>query len=51
MSNPQITSEPKPPFPKQKLEKPGLEADMELRPRYPGAALQARRASSKARWR
>jgi len=34
MSNPQITSEPKPPFPKQKLEKPGLEAEMEVKPRY-----------------
>ena len=34
MSNPQITSEPKPPFPKQKLEKPGIEAEMELKPRY-----------------
>jgi NAD(P)-dependent dehydrogenase (short-subunit alcohol dehydrogenase family) len=34
MSQPQITSEPKPPFPKQKLDKPGLEADMEVQPRY-----------------
>ncbi|MGE3177835.1 MAG: SDR family oxidoreductase [Vicinamibacterales bacterium] len=31
---PQIDSEPKPPFPKQKLEKPGLEADMSPRPAY-----------------
>ncbi len=34
MSNPQITSEPKPPFPKQKLDKPGLEAEMDVKPRY-----------------
>jgi NAD(P)-dependent dehydrogenase (short-subunit alcohol dehydrogenase family) len=31
---PQIQSEPKPPYPKQKLEKPGLEAEMELKPRW-----------------
>jgi len=41
MSNPQITSEPKPPFPKQKLEKPGLEADMEVRPRYQAPRYKA----------
>jgi len=34
MSNPQITSEPKPPFPKQKLDKPGVEAEMDVKPRY-----------------
>jgi NAD(P)-dependent dehydrogenase (short-subunit alcohol dehydrogenase family) len=34
MAKPQIDSEPKPPFPRQKLEKPGLEGDMELRPKY-----------------
>jgi NAD(P)-dependent dehydrogenase (short-subunit alcohol dehydrogenase family) len=34
MTNPQITSEPKPPFPEQKLEKPGLEADMQEPPKY-----------------
>ena len=34
MANPQITSEPKPPFPDLKLEKPGLEAELEPRPRY-----------------
>jgi NAD(P)-dependent dehydrogenase (short-subunit alcohol dehydrogenase family) len=34
MADSQITSEPRPPFPKQKLEKPGIEADMKLRPRY-----------------
>jgi NAD(P)-dependent dehydrogenase (short-subunit alcohol dehydrogenase family) len=38
MATPQIDSEPKPPFPPRKLEKPGLEADLEPRPRY-----QARR--------
>jgi NAD(P)-dependent dehydrogenase (short-subunit alcohol dehydrogenase family) len=34
MSKPQIESEPKPPFPEQKLKKPGLEADMRPRPNY-----------------
>ena len=34
MPKPQIISEPKPPLPKQKLKKPGLEAAMKLRPRY-----------------
>ena len=34
MAKPQIQSEPKPPFPKQKLEKPGLEAELEPRPKY-----------------
>jgi len=34
MSRPQIESEPKPPFPARKLEKPGLEADLRPRPRY-----------------
>src|SRR5207244_11781091 len=34
MSKPQMTSEPKPPFPKQKLDKPGIEAELEPRPRY-----------------
>src|SRR5581483_3807416 len=38
MAKPQIESEPKPPFPAQKLDKPGIEAQMELRPKY-----QARR--------
>ncbi|MFL6262368.1 MAG: SDR family oxidoreductase [Thermoanaerobaculia bacterium] len=31
---PQVQAEPKPPYPKQKLEKPGLEAEMELKPRW-----------------
>jgi NAD(P)-dependent dehydrogenase (short-subunit alcohol dehydrogenase family) len=34
MAKPQIQSEPKPPQPKQKLEKPGVEADMTRRPKY-----------------
>src|SRR4051812_8750100 len=33
---PQVQSEPKPPYPKQKLEKPGLEAEMELKPKWRG---------------
>jgi enoyl-ACP reductase-like protein len=31
---PQVLSEPKPPFPKQKLPKPGLERDLNPRPKY-----------------
>jgi NAD(P)-dependent dehydrogenase (short-subunit alcohol dehydrogenase family) len=31
---PQVQSEPKPRYPKQKLEKPGIEAEMELQPRW-----------------
>ncbi|HMD35378.1 MAG TPA: SDR family oxidoreductase [Vicinamibacterales bacterium] len=34
MAKPQITSEPKPPFPEQKLDKPGIEAELDPRPRY-----------------
>jgi NAD(P)-dependent dehydrogenase (short-subunit alcohol dehydrogenase family) len=34
MSKPQMQSEPKPPFPEQKLPKPGLEADLKPRPKY-----------------
>jgi NAD(P)-dependent dehydrogenase (short-subunit alcohol dehydrogenase family) len=34
MTKPQIQSEPKPPFPGRKLEKPGLERDLEPKPRY-----------------
>ncbi len=31
---PQVQAEPKPPYPKQKLEKPGIEAEMKLKPRW-----------------
>jgi NAD(P)-dependent dehydrogenase (short-subunit alcohol dehydrogenase family) len=34
MSKPQTQAEPKPPFPKQKLDKPGIEADLQPRPKY-----------------
>jgi NAD(P)-dependent dehydrogenase (short-subunit alcohol dehydrogenase family) len=34
MAKPQTQSEPKPPFPKQKLEKPGIEAELKPRPKY-----------------
>src|SRR3954453_21814253 len=34
MTKPQIEAEPKPPFPKQKLDKPGIEAELKPRPRY-----------------
>jgi NAD(P)-dependent dehydrogenase (short-subunit alcohol dehydrogenase family) len=41
MSQPQINAEPKPPFPEQKLPKPGLEADLEPRPKYEAARYKA----------
>ena len=41
MAKPQIVSEPKPPLPKQKLEKPGLESAMKLRPRYQAPRYRA----------
>lgn len=31
---PQVQSEPKPPYPQQKLEKPGIEAEMEMKPQW-----------------
>jgi NAD(P)-dependent dehydrogenase (short-subunit alcohol dehydrogenase family) len=34
MPKPQIQSEPKPPFPAKKLEKPGLEAELAPKPKY-----------------
>src|SRR3954470_17947841 len=34
MAKPHIRAYPKPPLPKQKLKKPGVEAEMTLRPRY-----------------
>src|SRR3989442_13558621 len=34
MAKPQMQTEPKPPFPKQKLAKPGIEADLKPRPKY-----------------
>jgi NAD(P)-dependent dehydrogenase (short-subunit alcohol dehydrogenase family) len=34
MSKPQTQTEPKPPFPEQKLEKPGIEAELNPRPKY-----------------
>jgi NAD(P)-dependent dehydrogenase (short-subunit alcohol dehydrogenase family) len=34
MGQSQTTAEPKPPFPKQKLEKPGIEAELKPRPKY-----------------
>jgi NAD(P)-dependent dehydrogenase (short-subunit alcohol dehydrogenase family) len=41
MAKPQIESEPKPPFPKQKLDKPGREADMTVRPKYQAPRYKA----------
>lgn len=40
MAKPQIQSEPKPPFPAQKLSKPGVESDMTPRPRYEASRYQ-----------
>jgi NAD(P)-dependent dehydrogenase (short-subunit alcohol dehydrogenase family) len=37
MAKPQIDAEPKPPFPEQKLAKPGIEAELRPRPRYQAA--------------
>jgi len=37
MAKPQITSEPTPPFPDKKLDKPGLEAELTPRPKYQAA--------------
>ena len=34
MTKPQMQEEPKPPFPARKLDKPGLEAELEPKPRY-----------------
>jgi NAD(P)-dependent dehydrogenase (short-subunit alcohol dehydrogenase family) len=34
MAKPQIESEPKPPFPAKKLDKPGIEAELDPKPRY-----------------
>jgi NAD(P)-dependent dehydrogenase (short-subunit alcohol dehydrogenase family) len=39
MAKPQIQAEPKPPFPDTKLAKPGIEAELEPRPK--GSAIQA----------
>jgi NAD(P)-dependent dehydrogenase (short-subunit alcohol dehydrogenase family) len=41
MAKPQIESEPKPPFPAQKLPKPGIEADLRPRPRYQAPRYKA----------
>jgi NAD(P)-dependent dehydrogenase (short-subunit alcohol dehydrogenase family) len=32
--DPQVQGEPKPPYPRQKLEKPGIEAEMKLKPQW-----------------
>jgi NAD(P)-dependent dehydrogenase (short-subunit alcohol dehydrogenase family) len=34
IEEPQVQAEPKPPYPEQKLEKPGIEAEMEMKPRW-----------------
>src|SRR5687767_351457 len=41
MAPPQIQQEPKPPFPKQHQEQPGLEKDLKPRPRYQAARYKA----------
>jgi NAD(P)-dependent dehydrogenase (short-subunit alcohol dehydrogenase family) len=40
-SKPQMQSEPKPPFPEQKLESPGLESQLEPRPHYEASRYKA----------
>jgi NAD(P)-dependent dehydrogenase (short-subunit alcohol dehydrogenase family) len=40
-ADPQITSEPKPPMPDQKLPQPGLEAELKQKPRYEAARYRA----------
>ncbi|WP_093802139.1 SDR family oxidoreductase [Streptomyces sp. Wb2n-11] len=40
-TTPQVTSEPHPPFPEQKQDPPGLEADMDPSPRYLGEHYKA----------
>ena len=40
-AEPQMTSEPKPPMPDQKLEQPGLEADLKQKPRYEAPRYRA----------
>jgi NAD(P)-dependent dehydrogenase (short-subunit alcohol dehydrogenase family) len=34
LEEPQVQAEPKPPYPKQKLDKPGIEAEMEQKPQW-----------------
>jgi NAD(P)-dependent dehydrogenase (short-subunit alcohol dehydrogenase family) len=41
MAKPQIETEPKPPFPDKKLPKPGIEAELEPRPRYQAPKYKA----------
>ena len=41
MPKPQIDSEPTPPFPGRKLQKPGIEAEMEPRPKYQAPRYKA----------
>jgi NAD(P)-dependent dehydrogenase (short-subunit alcohol dehydrogenase family) len=41
MAQPQIKSEPKPPFPKRKLRKPGIEAELKPRPKYEAPRYKA----------
>jgi NAD(P)-dependent dehydrogenase (short-subunit alcohol dehydrogenase family) len=41
MATPQIQQEPKPPFPKQHQDQPGLEKDLEPRPRYEARRYKA----------
>src|SRR4051812_47762519 len=41
MAKPQIESEPKPPFPAKKLDKPGIEAELDPKPRYEAPQYKA----------
>jgi hypothetical protein len=41
MAKPQIEAEPKPPFPEQKLPKPGLEKNLRPRPKFEAPRYKA----------
>jgi NAD(P)-dependent dehydrogenase (short-subunit alcohol dehydrogenase family) len=41
MAHPRTESQPRPPFPAKKLDKPGLEADLDPKPRYEAPAYKA----------
>jgi hypothetical protein len=46
IEEPQVQAEPKPPYPEQKLDKPGIEAEMEFQSTLRRASSTLRRASS-----
>jgi hypothetical protein len=50
MAKPQIQAEPKPPFPDTKLAKPGIEAELEPRPKYQAPRYKPAGKPSRRRW-